>query len=94
MLGAVQTTVPWSPIELEKVFGSEREFEDRASQFFDPKDGKLSSPELKMTVEEWVSYRGKRAEEFVKQECEQMVTDFEKKGMQALRAVEGLVAEE
>lgn len=96
MLGAtpLEKTVPWSPIDLDKVFVSGIELEDRANNFFDPKEGKLSSPELKMTVEDWVYYRGKRAEKFLKEECEEMVNEFEKKGMQALRAVEGLVVSE
>ena len=92
-LGAIQTSVPWSPIDLEKVFGSETELGEKASEFFDPKDdgGSLSHEELNMTVEEWVRYRGERAEEFVKRECEDMVMGFERKGMMALRAVKGLV---
>lgn len=50
----------------------------------------LTSPEKKMTVEEWVYYNAKRGEERLRGECERLVGLFEKEGGRALQTLEGL----
>jgi hypothetical protein len=53
----------------------------------------LTSPEKKMTVEEWIQYNAHLAEEKLRNECERMVGTFEREGtraMQSLQAVEAL----
>ena len=52
----------------------------------------LTSPEKKMSVEQWLRYTAKVGEERLRRECERMVCTFEREGNRALRALEGIVA--
>jgi len=54
------------------------------------KNGELTSPEKKMTVEEWVKYNAEQAEEKLRGECERMVGLFEREGTKAMQALEGV----
>lgn len=54
------------------------------------KNGELSSPEKKMSVEEWIHYNAEMAEERLRSECERMVGTFEREGGRAMRALEGV----
>ena len=54
------------------------------------KEGELTSPEKKMTVEEWILYNANLAEEKLRNECEGMVGLFEQQGGRAMRALEGV----
>ena len=58
------------------------------------KKGDLTSPEKKMTVEEWIMYNASLAEEKLKGECERMVGIFEREGGRAMRVLEGVVCTE
>ncbi|CCU74266.1 Baculoviral IAP repeat-containing protein 5 [Blumeria hordei DH14] len=51
---------------------------------------KLSSLEKAMTVEKWILHNAKLAEEKLKDQCERMVGIFEREGMRAMRALEGV----
>jgi len=53
------------------------------------KDG-LTSPEKKMTVEEWISWNARKAEEELRAESERVVGIFEREGGRALRVLEGI----
>lgn len=57
------------------------------------KGGVLTSPEKRMTVEEWIYHNAGLAEQMLKGECEAMVGAFEKEGGRALGVLEGLVVE-
>jgi hypothetical protein len=48
----------------------------------------LTSPEKKMSVEEWVLYNAKRGEEKLRLECERQIAAFEGEGRRALAAVD------
>jgi hypothetical protein len=50
----------------------------------------LTSPEKKMTVEEWINYNANRGEEMAKEQFEYMVQKFEAEGSRALQALEGI----
>lgn len=50
----------------------------------------LTSPEKKMTVEQWIRFNADKGEERLKAECERMVGIFETNGVRALRALEGI----
>ena len=50
----------------------------------------LTSPEKKMSVEEWIRFKAARAEEGLRGECERLVGRFEAEGMRALGALEGV----
>jgi len=54
------------------------------------KDGDLTSPEKKMTVEEWIHYNAELAEERLREECERMVGGFEREGTRAMMTLERL----
>lgn len=53
----------------------------------------LTSPEKRMTVEEWIYHNAGLAEQKLKHECETMVSAFEREGSRAIRVLEGLVTE-
>ena len=53
----------------------------------------LTSPEKKMTVEEWIYHNAGLAETKLKTECEAMVSKFESEGGRAMRVLEELVVE-
>ncbi|KAF2690248.1 BIR-domain-containing protein [Lentithecium fluviatile CBS 122367] len=48
----------------------------------------LTSPEKKMSVEEWVMYNAKRGEEKLRTECERQITAFEGEGRRAIAALD------
>jgi hypothetical protein len=48
----------------------------------------LTSPEKKMSVEEWVLYNAKRGEEKLRMECERQIVAFEGEGRRALAALD------
>jgi len=50
----------------------------------------LTSPERRMTVEQWISFNAERGERRLKEECERVVGRFESEGVRALKALEGL----
>jgi len=54
------------------------------------KSGELTSPEKKMTVEEWIKHNAEMAEEKLRSECERMVGSFESAGGRAMQSLEGV----
>ncbi|KAJ4417488.1 hypothetical protein N0V82_006152 [Gnomoniopsis sp. IMI 355080] len=86
----LQTSEPWTAVDLDLVF----EGETGAAERFFTEGSELSSAERGMTVEEWIYYNAGRAEQKLKSECETMVNTFEREGTRAMRALEGLVVEE
>lgn len=52
--------------------------------------GTLTSPEKKMTVEEWITWNAKNGEERLKRECERLVGRFEKEGGRAIQRLEAI----
>jgi hypothetical protein len=58
------------------------------------KKGELTSPEKRMTVEEWIMYNASLGEEKLKGECERMVGIFEREGGRAMRVLEGVICTE
>jgi hypothetical protein len=83
---------PWTPIDIdEALFGdnSDKENADLASLFRGVKGG-LTSPEKKMTVQEWIAWNAKNGEERLKRECERLVGQFEKEGGRAMQRIEAI----
>jgi hypothetical protein len=118
VVSRLQTTVPWSPADVEAVFqaGSPTKFLIDDKENFPggasaAKDvlrspermplgkavtaarARMTSPEKRMTVEEWIRHRAEKASERLKQECETMVTAFERQGERAMRVLESVEAE-
>lgn len=95
MIAGLRSTTAWTELDVEAVLMSPRpngNKENSAEQFL--KQGKtLTSPEKRMTVEEWILHNAGEAEKKLKQECEAMVSRFESEGSKAMRVLEGLVVE-
>ncbi|KAJ5247070.1 hypothetical protein N7468_002053 [Penicillium chermesinum] len=84
---------PWTPVDIEEALFGEASDKENAdiSGLFNGLKGSLTSPERKMTVEEWIHWNAKNGEERLKRECERLVGQFEKEGgraMQRLQAIE------
>ncbi|KAJ5774806.1 hypothetical protein N7457_009702 [Penicillium paradoxum] len=83
---------PWTPVDIDElIFGdaSDKENADLSGLFKGAKGG-LTSPEKKMTVQEWISWNAKNGEERLKRECERLVSQFEKEGGRAMRRLEAI----
>ncbi|GFF69518.1 protein bir1 [Aspergillus udagawae] len=90
--GALKTLHPWTPIDIDEILYasmSDKENVDVGAALNSIK-GDLTSPEKKMTVEEWIFWHARNGEEKLKRECERLVSQFEKEGARAMRALEGI----
>jgi hypothetical protein len=66
--------------------------ENAATRFL-RKGNELTSPERRMTVEEWIYHNAGQAEQHLKHECETLVSKFESEGTRAMRVLEGLLVD-
>ncbi|KAE8333438.1 hypothetical protein BDV39DRAFT_50421 [Aspergillus sergii] len=90
--GGLRTTHPWNPIDIDEILlagNSDKENVDLSSVLNSVK-GDLTSPEKKMSVEEWIKWHAKNGEEKLRQECERLVGQFEREGARAMRVLEGI----
>jgi hypothetical protein len=98
VINGLQSLHPWTAVDLEAIFlispGRENAIGSVAELFGGAADNikncALTSPEKRMTVEEWIHYNAQVAEEKLKNECERMVGKFETEGTRAMRALEGV----
>jgi len=98
VIAGLQTLHPWTTVDLEAIFmkspGGENVIGNGADMLVDAVDkirnGHLTSPEKRMTVEEWIHHNAQMAEEKLKNDCERMVGKFESEGTKAMRALEGV----
>lgn len=99
--GGLQSTDPWTAVDLEKIFlpspsshearnGADVPGVDDGTLSMEQMMQRVSSPEKEMTVEEWIVWNAGRAEEKMKEECEGMIGVFEREGLRALKTVEGV----
>ena len=98
-ISKLQTTFPWTAIEMEHIFESTPTVGKENSPFAFEEAGKntkclLTSPEKKLTVEQWIQANAQRGEERLRNECERLVGKFEDQGVRALRVLEGIVCAE
>ncbi|KAI9158275.1 Protein bir1 [Paramyrothecium foliicola] len=94
ILAGLQSSVPWTAVDLDAVLGTPRgaDKENGTERFL--KQGKeLTSPEKRMTVEEWIYHNAAQAEKQLKHECEMMISRFESEGTRAMNVLESLKAE-
>ena len=90
----MQTTFPWTSVDLESIiFVSPNACRVESHPFAVGAKGDLTSPEKKMTVEQWILYNARKGEENLREECESMVGKFEGEGNRALKALEGIICE-
>jgi hypothetical protein len=98
VIAGLQSLHPWTAVDLETIFMKSLSGENGIVHVADMfggavdkiRNGDLTSPEKKMTVEEWINHNAQIAEEKLKNECERMVGIFESEGTRAMRALEGV----
>lgn len=98
-ISKLQTTLPWTAVELEHIFESTPTADKENNPFILGEAGEkakslLTSPEKKSTVEQWIQSNAQRGEEKLRNECERLVGKFEDQGVRALRVLEGIVCAE
>ena len=96
-ISRLQTTFPWTAIEMEHIFEGTEDKENSPFAFGEAGKGVkslLTSPEKRLTVEQWVQFNAQRGEEKLRNECERLVGKFEDQGVRALRVLEGIVCTE
>ena len=92
----VPASAAWTAVDLEAVFlptpGGDGEDKENAGlgQVMDGVKATLTSPERKMTVEQWIRHDADNGAERLRHQCERMVTLFEKEGLRALHALEAI----
>ncbi|CAK1357524.1 Protein bir1 [Cercospora beticola] len=90
-VSGLQSSVPWTAVDLDMVFlPSPQPSPGRVGEQLVAAAGALTSPEKKMSVEEWVRYRAQQGEVELKRKCERMVETFEKQGMRAMESLQGI----
>ena len=92
---SLKTASEWTALDLETVFAQTADplsvKENAAIQLLDnAMNGALSSPEKKMTVEEWIKFNASLGEERLRSECERIVGVFEREGNRAVAVLEGI----
>ncbi|KAK1148523.1 hypothetical protein N8T08_009529 [Aspergillus melleus] len=90
--GGLNTSCPWKPVDIDEILlagNSDKENVDITTALSSVK-GDLTSPEKKMTVEQWITWNAKNGEERLRRECERIVGQFEKEGARAMRVLEGI----
>ncbi|KAK0129182.1 hypothetical protein ONS95_001117 [Cadophora gregata] len=95
IIAGLQSNQPWTSVDLETIFPKSPRATGSAGDVFGNavdkvKNGELTSPEKRMTVEEWIKHNAAMAEEKLKSECERMVSVFESEGSRAMQALEGV----
>ncbi|KAL2134689.1 hypothetical protein VTI74DRAFT_11093 [Chaetomium olivicolor] len=104
VIAGLQSTAPWHPADLDVLFSSpskshaddgkeDKENGGRAVARLLRKGSELTSPEKRMTVEEWIYHNAGLAEQKLKRECEAMVSAFEREGGRAMEVLEGLIVD-
>lgn len=95
IMAGLQTSAPWTSIDLDGVLGTPgaKDKENSNVERLLRMGKELTSPEKKMTVEQWVYFNAGEAEKMLKHQCEAMVSRFESEGTRAMNALEGLIAE-
>ncbi|RMJ25068.1 Chromosome segregation protein BIR1 [Aspergillus sp. HF37] len=90
--GSLATSRPWVPIDIEEILfgaGSDKENAGQSVPFSGAK-GELTSPEKRMTVEQWIYWNARQGEDKLKRETERLIGHFEREGDRAMRALEGI----
>ncbi|OAA67811.1 chromosome segregation protein [Niveomyces insectorum RCEF 264] len=94
IIGGLRSTVEWTGVDVDTVFGLEADYEGDVSKASLLKGTDLNTPEKAMTVEEFIFHNAGKAERLLKEECEVMVSMFERQGTQAMQVIESLVVAE
>jgi hypothetical protein len=88
--GFIVASSVWTPVDADEFFLPAANDAENMDPVFDPIPGDLTSPEKKMTVEEWIQWAAQHGESKLKRECERVVSWFEREGGRAMRVLEGV----
>ncbi|KAF2773259.1 BIR-domain-containing protein [Teratosphaeria nubilosa] len=89
--GKLTTSHPWIPIDIDHVLtASSMPSPGTLGDRLAVAAGGLTSPERRMTVEEWVSWRADVGEMELRRRCEELVGGFEREGVRALEGLGGI----
>ncbi|KAM5451591.1 hypothetical protein McanCB56680_002928 [Microsporum canis] len=86
------TADPWEPVDLDEAFlpdSTEKENVSLTDILHAAKDG-ITSPEKRMSIEEWIFWNAEKGEEKLRNECERVVGIFEREGGRAMHALNGI----
>lgn len=88
----LQTSAPWDQVNLDTVFilSPSSNARGTASSSLGQTLQNLSEAEKQMSVEDWILWNAKTAEERLRGECERLINVFENEGARALKSVEGI----
>ena len=87
-ISKLQTSMPWTAVDLEKLLlASPNVDKENVTEALGEE---LTSPEKKLTVEEWIYNNARKGEEKLRNECERLVGRFEGEGVRALKTLEGI----
>jgi hypothetical protein len=92
--GGLRSDIPWTSVDVEMAFAIQTP--EGGKENLDifggmgVENGSLTSPEKKMTVEEWINWNARKAEERLKAESERVVGIFEREGGRALMVLESI----
>lgn len=87
-ISKLQTSMPWTAVDLEQ-FLLASPYVDKEN-VTEARKEELTSPEKKLTVEEWIYHNARKGEEKLRNECERLVGRFEGEGVRALKTLEGI----
>ncbi|KAL1888549.1 hypothetical protein Sste5346_009505 [Sporothrix stenoceras] len=93
-LGGLRSAVSWSAVDVDTIFGINKENGEDILESLLRKGTDLNTPEKTMTVEEFIFHNAGQAERLLKEDCEAMVSIFEQQGSRAMRVLESLEVEE
>ena len=89
--GRLVSAFPWQAADLETIFlGSPDKENVDLTDALRTVSSELTSPEKKMSVEEWIKSNASKGEERLRRDCERLVGIFETQGVQALKSLEGI----
>ena len=86
----LQSSFPWTTIDIDQILRDTPDVE-KENQPFANNAKLLTSPEKKLSVEEWIKFNAQRGEEKLRNDCERLVGKFEDQGVRALKTLEGII---
>lgn len=89
-ISKLQTNISWIAVDLEKLFLPSPNANQENMDVVAALNGELTSPQKKLTLEEWIFENARKGEEELRRECERLVGRFEGEGVRALRSLEGI----
>ena len=89
-ISKLKTAYPWSAADLDYILIGTPNADKENANALDMAGG-LTSPEKRMSVEDWIKHNAKQGEEKLRMDCEKIIGKFENEGVRALKALEGIV---